>query len=177
MFMIEILPAIWCQQQTHWPLSHWKTLLSKRLVSFADGNMFGKYCLVLLRVKAPCWFVVSQAHRRCLQTSPRGAARNNKGWWVGRTFHRQAGWQRRWDPLLTPRCGCRAAVAALPWHGEGRVVPVWGTCAACQSHVAWRKSSVCPKSGNTEHPSSGTHHLPGLPHHGCLQIGLFYQVK
>lgn len=35
-------------------------------------------------------------------------------------------------------------------------------------HVAWRKSSMCPKPGHAAHPSSGTHCLPWLATTSCL---------
>lgn len=140
----------------------------------------GNICLVLLRVKAPRWFVVSQAHRRCEQTSPRSSARNNNGWGSGSPFLLRADSQQGWDPLPTSRGCCRLQScdggSPAVWGGKGRR-GTGGACCPSLPRAAWRKSSACPEMGQAARPRSGARRLPGLPQRACLEIGLLYQAK
>lgn len=139
--------------------------------------MFGKYCLVLLRVEALCWLVVSQAHRFWVPMSPCSSARNNKGGCSCSTSHLQVGSQRVWEPLLTTCTHCQLHSSSV---ARGRNDPggMWDTCYL-SLHMLLGEKAACALSQDMQHtPAQALTACHGwLPHPACLETGFLYQTK
>lgn len=154
-------------------------------LSFANGNLFGEYCLVLLRVETLCWLVVSQAPRSWVPMSPCSSARNNKsGCLLCSTFWFQVGSQRVWDPLLTS-CTLWGRAWLQSSSGCSAVAPgrndpggTWDTY--CLSlHMLLGEKGVYALSQDMQHtPAQALTACHGwCPHHACLETGLRCQTK